>query len=166
MPPRAMRRQVRAGMLTPRRLAIRRAVSYVVPPVAVSAEHVLVLHQRFLTETARYVQHVELWRVGESCIRHELEPMRVSHWRCRLGEDAVTGIRKAREDLERTREVHLIEFVKCERADLQVLVRRIMCDLSQKAVHGKCLNRPQVHRGRLSCQARPKLCGQGAACPI
>lgn len=60
------------------------------------AEHVLILHQRFLTETARYVHHVELWSVGEECIRHELEPVHVSHWRCRFGEDAVCGIRKAR----------------------------------------------------------------------
>ena len=30
------------------------------------AEHVLILHQRFLTETARYVHHVELWSVGDT----------------------------------------------------------------------------------------------------
>jgi len=65
------------------------------------AEHLLVLHQRFLTETARYVQHVELRRVGESCIGHELEPVHISHRASRFGEDAVSGIRKAREDLER-----------------------------------------------------------------
>src|SRR5262249_41286418 len=86
-------------------------------------EHVLVFHQRFLTETARYVQHVELRRVAESCIRQELKPAHVSHWRYRFGEDTVSGIREAGEDLERTCEVHLIEPVKCERADLQVPVR-------------------------------------------
>jgi hypothetical protein len=70
------------------------------------------------------VQNGELRRVGESCIRHELEPVHVSHWLCRFGEDAVNGIRQAREDLERTREVHLIELVKRQRADLQVFIRR------------------------------------------
>src|SRR5262245_14595430 len=101
MLPWAISRQVRVGMLTPRRLAIRRAVSsrramrsrLCLSPYP--AEHLLVLHQRFLTETARYVQHVELRRVGESCIGHELEPVHISHRASRFGEDAVSRIRKA-----------------------------------------------------------------------
>src|SRR5262245_35963056 len=105
-------------MLTPRRLAIRRAVSSR-RVVLASNKCRCGLRRAGVEGRFRRVFHVKLYAVG-SVFTAQL----CCNGANRFGEDAVSRIRKARGDLERTCEVHLIEFVKCERADLQVLVRR------------------------------------------
>lgn len=72
------------------------------------AEHLVVLHQGLLTEAARHMQHIELWRVGQGRIRRQPQALQVANWFSRPGVDCVGRVRDARQHLERSGEVDLV----------------------------------------------------------
>jgi hypothetical protein len=84
----------------------------------------VIIHHGFLPEAARYMQNIELARVGQGGIRLEPQTARIPHRLCRLCEYAIGGIWQTRQDLERTRQVDLIQAFEQERADLDMPVER------------------------------------------
>jgi hypothetical protein len=88
-------------------------------------EQVFVLHQGFLTETARHMQHVELlWRVSQSGIGCQTQTVQVANRCGGLAVEAIGRIGDTRNDFERSGEVDLVEHVEEKRADLQVSIER------------------------------------------
>jgi hypothetical protein len=85
-------------------------------------QHLFILHQRLLTGAARYVQHVELWRLCQYCIRRQKQPLPIPHRLGGLSVGSISGIRDAGQHLKRAGQVDLINTLKQERADLQVSV--------------------------------------------
>jgi hypothetical protein len=70
-------------------------------------EHIFVLHQGFLTEAARHVQHIELWRVSQSCIPCETQTVQIANRLKSLAVEAVGRVGNARQDFKRPLELDL-----------------------------------------------------------
>ncbi len=90
--------------------------------VADPAEHGLVLHQRFLSGSARDVQHVELGGIRHGCIGSQTQPPDVPHRGRRRAVEAVGRVRDAGQHLERPGQVDLVHALEHQGADRQVRV--------------------------------------------
>src|SRR3569833_197742 len=93
------------------------------------AEHFLVLHERFLAESAGNMQHIELRRIGKRCVRREPEALDVAHGRSGLAVQAVARIRYPRQHLERAGQVDLVDAFEQQRADGEMGAWRDHSDL-------------------------------------
>jgi hypothetical protein len=72
-------------------------------------EQVFILHQCFLTEAARHVQHIELRRVSPSRIGCQTQAVQVANRFDGLAIEAIGRVRDARQHLEGSGEVDLVE---------------------------------------------------------
>ena len=84
------------------------------------AEDLLVIHESFLAASAGHVEDVELRRFRKRSVRHNAQPLQIARRRERLRVNPVRRVGQAREHLERTGQVDLVEVVEQQRADLQM----------------------------------------------
>src|ERR1700722_1242983 len=87
-------------------------------------KQIFVLHQGFLTESTRHMQHIELRCVSQSRIRRQTQALQVANRLDSLAVEAIGRVWSTREHFERAGEVNLVKSLEEKRADLQMSVER------------------------------------------
>jgi hypothetical protein len=87
-------------------------------------QHFSVLHQGFLAEATRHVQNIQRRRIGQGRVRRKPQSFQISNGLCGLAVDTVGRVRDARQHLERSGQIDLIDALEQEGADVQVGVMR------------------------------------------
>src|ERR1700687_5685015 len=90
--------------------------------IADPGEDLVVVHQRFLAEAARYVQKVELRRFRQNGVRRQSQAAQVPHRRGALAINPIGGIRNTRQNFEGPRQIDLVQSLEQQRTDLEVSV--------------------------------------------
>ena len=88
------------------------------------AQHFGVLHQGFLAEAARHMQDIQRRRIGQGRVRRQPQSFQIANRRGGLAVDAIGRVRDARQHLERSGQVDLIDALEQQGADVQVGVMR------------------------------------------